>query len=185
MNVEVFTLASEETLICLSIFSAALFFLVYQRIKILQKKISLYEESEISSRESLQKDLNKINSIIDDLKYEYIDAQNNIERELVELEMGNLNLKPRLTKLQETMSDYSDKLERVLTKVESGLSNIDTISVGKKVHDISNTLAILTSNLATTIEKIDSIANSCTIQSNAISELSNDFALIKRGHGIE
>ena len=98
----------------------------------------MYEESEISSRESLQKDLNKINSIIDDLKYEYIDAQNNIERELVELEMGNLNLKPRLTKLQETMSDYSDKLERVLTKVESGLSNIDTISVGKKVQDISN-----------------------------------------------
>ena len=96
MKIEVFNLASEDTLISLVVFSTAFFFFLYQRIKLLKRRIAIYEESEDSNRQSLQRDLNRMNDIIDDLKYEYVNIQDSIERELVEIEMGNLNLQPKM-----------------------------------------------------------------------------------------
>ena len=100
MKIEVFNLASEDTLISLVVFSTAFFFFLYQRIKLLKRRIAIYEESEDSNRQSLQRDLNRMNDIIDDLKYEYVNIQDSIERELVEIEMGNLNLQPKMADFQ-------------------------------------------------------------------------------------
>ena len=100
MKIEVFNLASEDTLISLVVFSTAFFFFLYQRIKLLKRRIAIYEDSEDSNRQSLQRDLNRMNDIIDDLKYEYVNIQDSIERELVEIEMGNLNLQPKMADFQ-------------------------------------------------------------------------------------
>ena len=107
MNIEVFNLASEETLISLAVFSGAFFFLIYQKISSLKKQILCFEESEISSRDSPQRDMNRVNTVIEDLKYEYVDTEKNIERQLVELEMGNLTLQPKIKDFYKKLKSWS------------------------------------------------------------------------------
>ena len=87
MKIEVFNLASEDTLISLVVFSTAFFFFLYQRIKLLKRRIAIYEESEDSNRQSLQRDLNRMNDIIDDLKYEYVNIKINLNKMLVHQKM--------------------------------------------------------------------------------------------------
>ena len=86
----------------------------------MKRKIAIYEESEDSGRKSLQRDLNRMNDMIDDLKYDYINIQDSIERELVEIEMGNLNLQPKMADFQKTMSNYSQKMQKILEQLEMG-----------------------------------------------------------------
>ena len=185
MKIEVFNLASEDTLISLVVFSTAFFFFLYQRIKLLKKRIAIYEETEDSNRQSLQRDLNRMNDIIEDLKYEYVNIQDSIERELVEIEMGNLNLQPKMADFQKTMANYSQKMQKILEQLEMGISSIHKKSRDCETQDLSTPLSILNNNLSTAMVNLERVTTSCMIQSDVINELSNDFALIKRGHGLE
>ncbi len=185
MNIEVFTLASEETLISLAVFSGAFFFLIYQKITSLKKQIIYFEESEISSRDSLQRDMNRVNTVIEDLKYEYVDTEKNIERQLVELEMGNLTLQPKIKEFYKTMSNNSEKFYKVLEKIERELHTMTKNMSTADSKDLAKPLSLVNETISTLVNQMETISHKCVDQSRLINELSNDISLIKRGHGIE
>ncbi len=185
MNIELFTLASEETLISITVFSAAFFFFLHQRITILKRKIAIYEESDASGEQTWRRELNKVNEIFDDLKYEYAKVKDSVYDELTSLEMGNLGLKPKMDDLQKTMAKYSKTMQDTLDKIEISLSRINKKSRDFDTQELSAPLTLLNNNLATAMSNLNKVAESCVAQSNMINELSNDFALIKRGHGLE
>ena len=112
MNIELFTLASEETLISLTVFTTAFFFFLYQRISILKRKIAIYEESDATSEQTWKREMNKINEIFDDLKYEYAKVKDSVYDELTNLEMGNLGLKPKIADFQKTMLKHSKAMQK-------------------------------------------------------------------------
>lgn len=185
MNIELFTLASEETLISITVFSAAFFFFLYQRISILKRKIAIYEESDATSEQTWKREMNKINEIFDDLKYEYAKVKDSVYDELTSLEMGNLGLKPKMADFQKTMAKYSKTMQKTLDTIEISLSSIHKKSSDCETQELSTPLTMLNDNLTAALSNLNKVAESCVAQSNMINELSNDFALIKKGHGLE
>lgn len=185
MNIELFTLASEETLISITVFSAAFFFFLYQRISILKRKIAIYEDSNASSEQTWKRELNKVNEIFDDLKYEYAKVKDGVYDELTSLEMGNLGLKPKMADFQKTMAKYSKTMQKTLDTIEISLSSIHKKSSDCETQELSTPLTMLNDNLTAALSNLNKVAESCVAQSNMINELSNDFALIKKGHGLE
>ena len=129
--------------------------------------------------------MNKINEIFDDLKYEYAKVKDSVYDELANLEMGNLGLKPKIADFQKTMLKHSKAMQETLDEIENSLSTINNKSRDFETQELSTPLKMLNNNLTTVMSNLNKLSESCVAQTSMINELSNDFALIKRGHGLE
>ena len=99
--------------------------------------------------------------------------------------MDNLGLKPKMVDFRKTMAKHSKTMHNTLDKIEISLSAINKKSRDCEMQELSAPLTILNNNLTTAMSNLNKVAESCVAQSHMINELSNDFALIKRGHGLE
>ena len=75
----------------------------------LKSKISLYEEAELSGKESLERDVLIMNGMIDDLRVEFTSLQKGLEDELVAHEVSSTSLNPRFKKIELLISNTLDK----------------------------------------------------------------------------
>ena len=185
MNIELFTLASEETLISITVFSAAFFFFLYQRISILKRKIAIYEESNASIGQISLTELDNVSDILSNLYNEYKKVDDLIYQQMASLRTDNLELKPRVINFHKAITNYSQNMQKMFGNIEMNLSKLHKMSKDCQTQELSTPLSMLNKNLTTAIAKLERVAISSNQQSDMINQLSNDFALIKRGHGVE
>ena len=185
MNIEVISSASEETLISLGVFGCAFFFALWKMYSNLRVKIQFYESQDESGRLSLQNDLTRMHNLIASLRREYEDVEQHIETDLVELELGNMSLHPKMKDFESKQSAASESIHSILTKIEDSLQQIYTSSSPSNPVELSQPVRMLTTVVDDLNNSIGLVAMTSEQQHRTISKLQDDLMLITRGHGLE
>ena len=121
---------SEETIISLAFFvGAGAIYVIVRKFSFLNQQLREHEERELTGRDSVVRDLLRMNGIEDKIRLEYDTPKNHIEGELVEHEMIGHNMAPRIRELSrqiaDVLDDQSDGLVDVTTNVNSISSKIN------------------------------------------------------------
>ena len=176
---------SQESLFAIGIFGFALLFYMTRLVNSLKNKISLYEEAELSGKESLERDVLIMNGMIDDLRVEFTSLQKGLEDELVAHEVSSTSLNPRFKKIELLISNTLDKQSDTLIDLNRKLNALKT-SVSTISLDGPN-VGIETMNeiLPRMIQKVKSLDESAKGQSSFVNEMQRDLQLVKRACGVE
>ena len=92
---------SEESILAIGVFSFALFFYVMRLIGLLKTQVQAYEEADKSGRESFESDLKILNGLLDELRHEFTDLQDDLEDQLVKHEMTTLSMNPKFKRIEQ------------------------------------------------------------------------------------
>jgi hypothetical protein len=185
MNIEVISSASEETLISLGVFACAFFFVLWKIYSNLRGKVEFYESQDETGRLSLQNDLTRMHNLIGSLRREYQDVEQNIENDLVELELGNMDLHPKMKNFEVKQSAASESIHNLLSKIEDSLQQIFATSSPSHSVELSQPVRMLTSVVDDLNNSIGIVSMTSEQQHRTITKLQDDLMLIKRGHGLE
>ena len=178
-------IADESTLISLAVFSGAFLFFFYQRISSLTSQIALLKSNDKLGRKGIIAEVEDLDQLTQSLSRDIEHLQAGWLKELTDYDNVNRILQTRMTDFKQTM-DKAAELDKVaLAEIESGLSAINRDSQITHIDDLSIPLAELNKILFSTINDLERLQLDCSTQSKMINELSNDFKLIKRGHGLE
>ena len=121
MNIELISSTSEETLISFGIFACAFFFAMWKIYSNLRAQIRFYESQDVTGRLALQNDLTQMHELIAGLRREFEDVEKSIENDLVDLELGNMSLHPKLKNFEVKQSASSESIYNLLAKIEDAL----------------------------------------------------------------
>ena len=185
MNIEVISSASEETLISFGVFACAFSFALWKIYSNLRGKIQFYESQDESGRLALQNDLTRMHNLIASLRREYEDVEQNIENDLVELELGNMSLHPKLKNFEVKQSASSESIYNLLAKIEDSLTTIYQTSTPGNSLDLSKPVNVLSNAIGEVNNTVGAVAMAAEQQHKMITKLQSDLTLIKRGHGLE
>ena len=185
MNIEVISSASEETLISFGVFTCAFAFTLWKIYSIQRSKIQFYESQDELGRQSMQNELQTMDNLIAELEREYIEVEKNIEKNLVDLEIQNTTLHPKLKNFQIKQSTGSESTQSLLTQMEAGLHSIQGASPAQDAGVLLQPVQMLRDVIADMNNTVGIVAMSSEQQNQLINQLQTDLTLIKRGHGLE
>ena len=185
MNIEVISSASEETLISFGVFACAFAFTLWKIYSIQRSKIQFYESQDELGRQSMQNELQTMDNLIAELEREYIEVEKNIEKNLVDLEIQNTTLHPKLKNFQMKQSTGSESTQSLLTQMEAGLHSIQGASPAQDAGVLLQPVQMLRDVIADMNNTVGIVAMSSEQQNQRINQLQTDLTLIKRGHGLE
>ena len=176
---------SEESIIAMGLFGIAISFYVLRLVASLKFRINTYEEMDQSGRKATEQDLMTMNGIIDELRFEFKDAHDNIEEELVEHELISLAMTPQFKKLGLNVANALDKqsdsvidLERNISNIANSISSLNFGSSDSGLPEVNNMIPLL-------IGKLRGVNDNLKIQSSFVHEMQRDLDLIKRACGVE
>jgi hypothetical protein len=176
---------SDESLLSIGIFGIALFFYVSRRVSTLKSQITLYEQADKTSRESLEDDLRIMNGIMDDLRMEYSSLQQGLEKELVAHEMTSLSLNPQFKRIELLISSTLNKQSKTLIDLDRNIKQISA-SVSRVTFSGPNS-GIVTMNelFPKMIDKVRSLSENSKSHSLFVHEMQRDLEIVKRACGVE
>tara|TARA_Y100000739_G_scaffold61995_1_gene51124 strand:- start:542 stop:1102 length:561 start_codon:yes stop_codon:yes gene_type:complete len=186
MNItDMITSLSEETIITGAIFVGAGIIYILRKFSFLNQRISDYELADTMGRESLERDLLKMNELIDGIRFEFEETRGSVEEELVQHELLGLNMAPRFQDLSKQITDTLDDQSDSIIDVNR---NIDAIS--SKVSSISNSnednqFEQFNSMIPKLVSQLEQVDNSVKQESNRVSALVHEVSMIKRAIGVE
>ncbi|MEC8609337.1 MAG: hypothetical protein VXY42_02400 [Candidatus Thermoplasmatota archaeon] len=185
MNIELISSTSEETLISFGVFACAFFFALWKLYSNLRAQIQFYESQDVTGRLALQNDLTQMHDLIASLRREFEDVEKSIENDLVDLELGNMSLHPKLKNFEVKQSASSESIYNLLAKIEDALTAIYQTSTPGNSLDLSQPVKMLSNAIGDVNNTIGTVAMVTEQQNQMISKLQSDLTLIKRGHGLE
>ena len=185
MNIELISSTSEETLISFGVFACAFFFALWKLYSNLRAQIQFYESQDVTGRLALQNDLTQMHDLIASLRREFEDVEKSIENDLVNLELGNMSLHPKLKDFETKQSESSESIYKILTKIKDSLTAIRQTSTPDTSHDLSPYVKMLSDKIGEINNTFGSVAMVSEQQHQMITKLQSDLTLIKRGHGLE
>lgn len=185
MNIEVISSASEETLISFGVFAIALTFTLWKIYSIQRSRIQFYELQDELGRQSMQSELEIMDSLIAALEREYIEVEKNIEQDLVDLEIQSTTLHPKLKNFEMKQSAGSESTQSLLMQVETSLHSIQGTSPTQDAGVLLQPVQMLRDVIAEMNNVVGIVAMSSEQQNQLINQLQTDLTLIKRGHGLE
>ena len=171
MNIELISSTSEETLISFGIFACAFFFALW---KLLLKPTStnqFYESQDVTGRLALQNDLTQMHDLIASLRREFEDVEKNIENDLVDLELGNMSLHPKLKNFEIKQSASSESIYNLLAKIEDALTTIYQTSTPGNSLDLSQPVKILSNAIGEVSNTIGTVSMVTEQQHQLITKL--------------
>ena len=86
-----------------------------------------------------------MHNLIGSLRREYQDVEQNIENDLVELELGNMDLHPKMKNFEVKQSAASESIHNLLSKIEDSLQQIFATSSPSHSVELSQPVRMLTS----------------------------------------
>ena len=178
-------IADESTLISLAVFSGAFLFFFYQRISSLTSQIAILKSNDRSGRKGIIAEVEDLDELTDALTRDIEHLQAGWLKELTDYDNVNRKLQTRMTDFKQTMLKSAELDKIAVAEIESSLSAVNRNSQMTHIDDLSIPLAELNIMLFSTINDLERLKLDCSTQSKMINELSNDFKLIKRGHGLE
>ena len=176
---------SEETIISLAFFVGAGVIYVIRKFSFLNQQLREHEERDLSGRDSVVRDLLRMNGIEDKIRLEYDAPKNHIESELVEHEMIGHNMAPRIRDLSRQIADVLDGQSDGLIDVTT---NIDSISskINKAFTQTGdNSLEQINNMIPQLISRIETLNESVKGESQKVAILLNEVQMIKRAIGVE
>ena len=176
---------SEETIISLAFFVGAGIIYVIRKFSFLNQQLREHEEKDVSGRDSVVRDLLRMNGIEDKIRLEYDTPKNHVENELVEHEMIGHNMAPRIRELSrqiaDVLDDQSDGLVDVTTNINSISSKIN--KAFSQTED--NSLEQINGMIPQLISRIEALNESVKGESQKVAILLNEVQMIKRAIGVE
>jgi hypothetical protein len=176
---------SEETLFSIGVFSFALLFYVLRLVGTLKSQVNQYEEADESGRQALENDLMIMNGLIDELRHEFRNVQDNLESELVEHELTSLSLTPQYKEIESSISNTLDEqsdslvdLQRSFNQIVSSISNFNLDTSTSGIAEVNGVLPVIIGKLRGLNENLKS---QCTF----VYEMQRDLELVKRACGVE
>ena len=176
---------SEETIISLAFFVGAGVIYVIRKFSFLNQQLREHEERELSGRDSVVRDLLRMNGIEDKIRLEYDTPKNHIEGELVEHEMIGHNMAPRIRELSRQIADVLDDQSDGLVDVTTNVNSISS-KVNKTFTDTGdNSLEQINNMIPQLISRIEGLNESVKGESQKVAILLNEVQMIKRAIGVE
>ena len=176
---------SEETIISLAFFVGAGVIYVIRRFSFLNQQLREHEERELSGRDSVVRDLLRMNGIEDKIRLEYDTPKNHIENELVEHEMIGHNMAPRIRELSRQIADVLDDQSDGLVDVTTNVNSISS-KINKAFTDTGdNSLEQINNMIPQLISRIEGLNESVKGESQKVAILLNEVQMIKRAIGVE
>ena len=176
---------SDQTIICLAFFIGAGIIYVLRKFSSLNQQLREHEEKDVSGRDSVVRDLLRMNGIEDKIRLEYDTPKNHVENELVEHEMIGHNMAPRIRELSrqiaDVLDDQSDGLVDVTTNINSISSKIN--KAFSQTED--NSLEQINGMIPQLISRIEALNESVKGESQKVAILLNEVQMIKRAIGVE
>ena len=176
---------SDQTIICLAFFIGAGIIYVLRKFSFLNQQLREHEEKDVSGRDSVVRDLLRMNGIEDKIRMEYDKPANHIENELVEHELIGHNMAPRIRELSrqiaDVLDDQSDGLVDVTTNINSISSKIN--KAFSQTED--NSLEQINGMIPQLISRIEALNESVKGESQKVAILLNEVQMIKRAIGVE
>ena len=176
---------SEESILAIGVFSFALFFYVMRLIGLLKTQVQAYEEADKSGRESFESDLKILNGLLDELRHEFTDLQDDLEDQLVKHEMTTLSMNPKFKRIEQLISTTLEKQNSSLRELNSCFRNIDSSIAGISNERTNGGIGSLNELLPKLIQKIRNLDDSGKLQSSYVNEMQRDLQLVKRACGVE
>ena len=176
---------SEETIISLAFFVGAGVIYVIRKFSFLNQQLREHEERELSGRDSVVRDLLRMNGIEDKIRLEYDTPKNHIENELVEHEMIGHNMAPRIRELSRQIADVLDDQSDGLVDVTTNVNSISS-KINKAFTDTGdNSLEQINNMIPQLISRIEGLNESVKGESQKVAILLNEVQMIKRAIGVE
>lgn len=176
---------SDESLLAIGVFSFALFFYVTRLIGLLKTQLRTYEEADKSGRESFESDLKILNGLLDELRHEFTDLQDDLENQLVKHEMTTLSMNPKFKRIEQLISRTLERQNSSLSELNASFRNIDSSIVGIGAIEPNGGINSLNELLPKLIQKIRNLDENGKFQSSFVNEMQRDLELVKRACGVD
>lgn len=176
---------SDESLLAIGVFSFALFFYVTRLIGLLKTQLRTYEEADKSGRESFESDLKILNGLLDELRHEFTDLQDDLETQLVKHEMTTLSMNPKFKRIEQLISRTLERQNSSLSELNASFRNIDSSIVGIGAIEPNGGINSLNELLPKLIQKIRNLDENGKFQSSFVNEMQRDLELVKRACGVD
>lgn len=176
---------SEETIISLAFFVGAGVIYVIRKFSFLNQQLREHEDRELSGRDSVVRDLLRMNGIEDKIRLEYDTPKNRIEGELVEHEMIGHNMAPRIRELSRQIADVLDDQSDGLVDVTTNINSISSKINKAFTQTGDNSLEQINNMIPQLISRIETLNETVKGESQKVAILLNEVQMIKRAIGVE
>lgn len=176
---------SDQTIISLAFFIGAGIIYVLRKFSFLNQQLREHEEKDLSGRDSVIRDLLRMNGIEDKIRMEYDTPAKHVENELVEHELIGHNMAPRIRELSRKIADVLDDQSDGLVDVTTNINSISS-KINKAFPQTGdNSLEQINSMIPQLVSRIDTLNESVKSESHKVAILLNEVQMIKRALGVE